>query len=340
MKKLLLLATSLCLAASAMAAEQRGGTIKQTTIKYNVPTCENCKTTAYEETIRPKRAPVAQPAPCSACAAAAPAAPCAKADNTCANKNLGIANPVFFVKRGQVSLDTTGNLWKQPKGAYAEKGEKNGEFRGYDVQEDIYYGLYDRLALHLNAGYTFQAPKTSQWKAEKPSPVRHTSTYSGTVGLAYHLIDTCPFDLIVGVDGTWGRVNTSKQGFYYANHAPGVIKDFSEKYTRITPRAVAGFHIGYVTPYLWGAYSFAHSKAKGLDEDFYHVAPGVYIQPSKYWAVDLNAEKFRHDKWQYKAGLDLYPYKNMAVGLQVFAKEPFDDPMYTYGAAARLKFVF
>jgi len=340
MKKLLLLATSLCLAASAMAAEQRGGTIKQTTIKYNVPTCENCKTTAYEETIRPKRAPVAQPAPCSACAAAAPAAPCAKADNTCANKNLGIANPVFFVKRGQVSLDTTGNLWKQPKGAYKIRGEKVMEERGYSLQEDIYYGIYDRLALHLNVGYAFQAPKASQWKAESPSPVAHVSSYSGTVGLAYHLIDTCPFDLIVGVDGTWGRTVRSKFGFLYRNKSVGVEPKYAVNYTRITPRATAGFHIGYVTPYLWGAYSFAHSKAKGLDEDFYHIAPGVYIQPSKYWALDLNVEKIEDQKLQYNAGIDLYPYKNMAVGFQVFAKEPFDDPIYTYGAAARLKFVF
>ena len=336
MKKLLLFATSLCLAVSATAAEQGAGTIKQTTIKYNVPTCENCKTTAYEETIRPKRAPVAKPAPCSACAAA-PASPCAKKeDGVCANKNLGIANPTFFVKPGQVSLDTKGNLWKQP----TKRSKNRGQRYGYTVAEDIYYGLYDRLALHLTAGYAFQAPKASQYKAQIGSPVRHNSSYDGTVGLMYHLIDKCPFDLMVGLDGTWGRATVSKHLAEYADGSKEIEPKYGANYTFITPRAVAGFHIGYVTPYVWAAYSFAHSKDKGLDEDFYHVAPGVYIQPSKYWAIDLNAEKIEQQKWQYNAGIDVYPYKNMAIGLQAFAKEPLKDPMFIYGGSARVKFVF
>ncbi|MBP5344444.1 MAG: hypothetical protein J6Y85_05185 [Alphaproteobacteria bacterium] len=330
MKKFLLFATSLCLAASAMAAEQGAGTIKQTTIKYNVPTCENCKTTTYEETYRSgkPRPPMARPAPCATCAAEKP---CAKSeDGTCANKNLGIANPLFFVKPGQVSSETIGSVWKAPKGAEKNAaGEKSGESRGYDVAERIYYGLYDRLALHLEGGYAFQAPKTKQYKAWMGAPVPHYSSYNGTVGLNYHLIDKCPLDLIVGLDGTWGR----------AVYKQGDIKD-GVNYTRITPNARLGVHVGYVTPYLVASYSFAHSHDKGLAEDFYHIAPGVYIQPSKYFAFDVNAEKIEHEKWQYNAGIDVYPYKNMAVGIQLHAVKPFDHPMYTYGAGAHVKFVF
>ena len=337
MKKLLFLATALCLAASAVAAEQ-GGKIKQTTIRYNAPTCENCKTTSYEETIYPSRpARPVQPA-CSSCAAPAPApAPCAAPRACVENSELGIANPLFFVKPGQFSSETIGSLWKQPK----NKKKDTGESRGYDVAERIYFGLYDRLALHLEGGYAFQAPKTKQYKAFEGAPVPHYSSYDGTVGLTYHLIDTCPFDLMVGVDGTWGR----------ARFKQGDVKD-GHNFAFVTPTATAGFtftpfktHDGRtdryftISPYIKAAYSFDVADSK-YEDDFYHFGPGLYIQPSKYYAFDIYAEKVEHEKWQYNAGLDLYPYKNLAVGFNLHAKQPLDDPMYIYGIAGHIKFVF
>ena len=362
MKKLLLLATTLCFASTAVAANQ-GGVVKQTTIKYNAPTCENCKTTAYEETVHavpPAR--LVPPPTCNTCAQPAPyVAPAQQPCPSCIDNNhLGIAHPLFFVKPGQVSLETIGSLWKQPKGAYKKHGELNGEQRGYDVAERIYYGLYDRLALKLQGGYAFQAPKTKQYNSDPPggSPVPHNSSYDGTVGLAYHLIDTCPFDLIVGVDGTWGRA-TEKNGRDLNNG--NIVKKDSHNYTFITPNAVLGFNWtpkfrtqdGYektivVSPYFRIDYNFAHASHGYDAKNFYHLGPGIYIQPSKYFALDLYAEKTntrdpntgKRDYWQYNAGFDVYPYQNMAIGMNLHAKKPFDDPMFVYGGAAHVKFVF
>jgi len=343
MKRLLLLATTLCLAASAMAAEQ-GGMVKQTTIRYNVPTCENCKTTNYEETVFPAPRPVARPPmPAAPCASCGMATPCPQGQSSCIDNNkLGIAHPLFFVKPGQVSLETIGSVWKQPKGAYKKDGDISGEMRGYDAAERIYVGLYKRLALHLEGGYAFQAPKTKQYKADMGAPVPHYSSYDGTVGLSYHLIDTCPFDMMVGVDGTWGRA-VEKRGEY---------KD-GANYTFVTPNLVAGFNWSprsfdsrgrrnqfVLSPYIKAAYSFAHSSDHDLSEDFYHIAPGLYVQLNKYLALDFSAEKIEHQKWQYNAGFDVYPVPNLAIGMNVHAKKPLDDPMYVYGAAAHIKLLF
>ena len=323
MKKVLLFATALCLSASAAAADN-AGTVKQTTIRYNVPTCENCKTTTYEETMYPAKR-VAPPAP--ACVTCAPYAK--PAGKPCVDNNsVGVANPLFFVKPGQTSSETIVSFWKQPKGAYKVNGVKSGEIRGYDVAERIYIGLYDRLALHLEGGYAFQAPKTKQYKADMGSPVPHWDSFDGTVGLTYHLVDTCIFDMMVGLDGTWGRAEEKWE------------KRDGASYTFITPNVVAGFNFGPVTPYIRAAYSFADSKDRGLDEDFYHVAGGLYIQPSKYYAFDLSLEKIEREKLQYNAGFDVYPYKNVAVGMRLVAKKPFDHPMFAYGTDAHVKIVF
>ena len=339
MKKILLFATALCLSVSATAAEN-AGTVKQTTIRYNVPTCENCKTTTYKEVVRPQPVmpvrPIAQPVakPCTTCGApyARPAGmPCVD------NNDLGITNPLFFVKPGQTSSESIVSLWKQPKGAYKEDGEKSGEIRGYDVAERIYAGLYDRLALHLEAGFAFQAPKTEQFKADVGSPVPHHSSYDGTVGLTYHLIDTCIFDMMVGVDGTWGRAVLK-----YGDEKDGV------NFTVVTPNVMMGFRLGYLTPYLRASYDFAHSKDHDLNIDSYRLIPGLYFQPNKYFAVNASLDKIKHKKKprngehkdQYTIGLDVFPYKNVAIGAEATLVKPFNHPMYTFGGSGHVKILF
>lgn len=330
---------------------------KQTVVRYNVPTCKNCQTTTTVNRVVSGTEPVMAPVPCptgscnntcTTCGAVAPApapvpAPAPKA-KSCVfdNHKYAIGNPLFVLKEGQFSSDTVGGYWVQPKkitydGTYDEHGDPNGvlrgRFDGWQVAEQIMYGITDWLSLKLQGGYQANRPKKSTWNlAEntRGTPVPHNYSYDGTVGLQAHAIDTCNFDLIVGVDGTWGKVG----------YKEGECKD-SKNYTLVTPYAIMGGQVTkYVTPYVQAGYTFAVDTDKKVADDAYAIQPGFYIQPSKYFAIHPYIRKVEHEKPEWNLALDFYPYQNLVVGVEGTAVSWTNHPMDLYGISGRIKMTF
>ena len=356
MKKILLFASALA-GFSVMAQAQEATTIKTTTVSYSVPTCTNCRTTTQTKTTYPEPEPV-----CTTCAAtpvvAQPVAMKRKEKKSILcrdNHDFGIRNPLFTLKEGQLSIQQVDGVFKEPKRKRhrpdASGADERGEYRGYNAYGRVMYGLTDRWSIQVFGGKKYAIPKTSQYRAslrqayidqgleppEKPGPVPHQSGYNVNIGTYYHIVDLCHLDVIVGVEGMWHREKTK----------------LGDKITRINglawqPTITVGSNWGWFTPYVNAAYKWDHTKAikdasgnkKWVKTDGYMVNPGIYIQPSKYYAFDFNIEKPEDVTAHWNAGVDFYPYKNIALGLQFNSRRPFRDPMYMYGLSGVAKVVF
>ena len=313
---------------------------KQTVVRYNVPTCKNCRTTTTVNRVVGNTAePVVAPVPCSTgcnntCATCgAPAAP-----KSCVfdNHKYAIANPLFVLKEGQFSSDTVGGYWVQPKKIIRTGGEDDiirGRYDGWRVAEQVMYGITDWLALKVQGGYQAFRPKKSTWNLaddKRGTPVDHNYSYDGTVGLQAHALDFCHFDLIVGVDATLGRAGYKKDGC--KGH---------EDYKLVTPYAIMGGQITkYVTPYLQAGYTFAIDTKKEVADNTYALQPGFYIQPNKYFAIHPYINKVEHKKPEWKLGLDFYPYQNLVVGIEGGAISWTHNPMDNYSVSGRVKMTF
>ena len=326
---------------------------KQTVVRYNVPTCKNCRTTTTVNRVMGNGEPVTAPVPC----------PTGNCNNTCTtcgqkaepvyvqkpkscvfdNHKYAIANPLFVLREGQFSSDTVAGYFVQPKNlTYVGKNPVTGEddysgnyrFDGWNVAEQVMYGITDWLSFKLQGGYQANRPKKSTWymvnNGPNPSPVPHNYSYDGTVGLQAHAINTCNFDLIVGVDATWGK----------AGYKQGSCKD-SENYKLVTPYAIVGGQITeYVTPYLQAGYTFAVDTKREVADDSYALQPGFYIQPSKYFAIHPYITKIEHKKPEWNLALDFYPYQNLVVGIEGSAVSWDKNPMGMYGVSGRIKMTF
>ncbi|MGN0919340.1 MAG: hypothetical protein ACI4OR_01070 [Alphaproteobacteria bacterium] len=330
---------------------------KQTVVRYNVPTCKNCQTTTTVNRVMGGAEPVMAPVPC-------PSGNCNKPCTTCGapvapvvapapiqkpkscvfdNHKYAIANPLFVLKKGQFSSDTVAGYFVQPKDlTYLGYNTVTGEhdyagryrFNQWHVAEQVMYGITDWLSVKLQAGYQANRPKKSTWylvnNGANPDPVVHNYSYDATIGLQAHAVDTCNFDLIVGVDATWGK----------AGYKQGACKD-SEDYKLVTPYAIMGGQITkYVTPYLQAGYTFAVDTKKELADDAYALQPGIYIQPSKYFAIHPYINKVEHQKPEWNLALDFYPYQNLVVGIEGSAVSWDKDPMGMYGISGRIKMTF
>lgn len=357
MKKLLLLASALA-SFSVVAEAQEAATIKTTTVQYQVPTCTNCRTTTQIRTTYPEPAPV-----CNTCqqAVAQPVMMKKKEKKSikCSdNHELGIRNPLFVLKQGQFSIQQVDGVFKEPKRQLKSidplTGKKNvkGEYRGYQAYGRVVYGLTDKWYVQAFGGKKYTIPKTSQYRkmqaeiAEKQGrpelahgPIPHESGYDANVGTYYHILDLCHLDAIVGIEGTWHREKT-KTG---------------DQVRRINgwgwaPTVTLGSTWGWFTPYITAAYRWDHThavkdqitgKKEWVDSHGYYINPGIYIQPSKWYAFDFNMQKQEHeDDEQYNVGIDFYPYKNIALGAQFNSRRPFSNPMHMYGVSGVAKIVF
>ena len=330
------------------AQPQTGSSVyqKQTVVRYNVPTCKNCQTTTTVSRVVNGAEPVAAPVPCptgacnktcTACGAAAPApAPAPKKSCVFNNHKYAIANPLFVLKEGQFSSDTVAGYYVQPK-KITMTGERTGvlrfRFDGWMAAEQVMYGITDWLSVKVQGGYQANRPKKSTWNLasdKRGTAVPHNYSYDGTVGLQAHAIDTCYFDMIVGVDATWGK----------AGYKEGDCKD-SENYKLVTPYAIVGGQVTkYVTPYVQAGYTFAVDTKKELADDAYQIQPGFYIQPSKYFAIHPYINKVEHEKPEWNLALDFYPYQNLVVGIEGSAVSLTHDPMDNYGVSGRIKMTF
>lgn len=324
---------------------------KQTVVRYNIPTCKNCQTTTTVNRVIGGAEPVMAPVPCSTgncnntcttCGAAPIAAPVA-APKSCVfdNHKYAIANPLFVLKKGQFSSDTVAGYFVQPKDMtfvgydpVKDEDDYTGNYRwnSWQVAEQVMYGITDWLSLKLQGGYTSFRPKKTTFNLANNGhlPVPHNYSYDATVGLQAHAVDTCNFDLIVGVDATWGK----------AGYKEGGCKD-SENYKLVTPYAIMGGQITkYVTPYLQAGYTFAVDTKKEVADDVYALQPGLYIQPSKYFAIHPYIHKVEHEKPEWNLALDFYPYQNLVLGVEGSAVSWDKHPMGLYGISGRMKMTF
>ena len=313
---------------------------KQTVVRYNVPTCENCKTTT---TVTRTGAKVEQPAcaTCNTCpTCAAPVVAPVKREKSCVynNHEYAIGNPLFVLKQGQISTEAVGGYFVNPKGARkGPGGAPSGRYQQWDAAGRIMYGLTDWLSVKAQGGYWAGRYNTKQWKSQETVRVPHESSYSGTVGLEAHALDFCNLDLLVGVEGTWGESRYKDENC-----------DLKDDFATITPYATLGLQVTpYVTPYIQAGYSFllhpshSYNAAKDRNEDDrYILQPGLYIQPSKYWAIHPYIVKERYEKPEWNLGLDFYPYKNLVFGVEGSAVSWTHNPMDMFGISGHLKMVF
>ena len=320
---------------------------KKTVVRYNVPTCKNCQTTTTVNRVVSGE-PVVAPVPCqtgncnntcTTCGAPAPV-PVQK-PKSCVfdNHKYAIGNPLFVLKEGQFSSDTVAGVWRQPKKVRRDETTGDdvvtGSFEGWDVAEQVMYGLNDWLSVKLQGGYSAFRRKKTTWRLAETGPVPHNYSYEGTVGLQAHALDTCNFDVIVGVDATWGK----------AGYKEGSCKD-SENYKMVTPYAIVGGQVTkYVTPYVQAGYTFAIDSKKRVDgkeivDDAYMIQPGFYIQPNKYFAIHPYINKVEHEKPEWNLGLDFYPYQNLVVGIEGSAISFTHDPAQWYGISGHVKMTF
>ena len=341
MKKILLFASALA-GFSAIAQAQEATTVKTTTVQYTVPTCTNCRTTTQTKTTYPEPEPV-----CTTCepVVAQPVMMQRKEKKSVVcndNHDLGIRNPLFTLKEGQLSIQQVDGVFKEPKRAHKRRnaaGEKVMimEHRGYNAYGRVMYGLTDKWSVQLFGGKKYSTPKTSQYKTHRGSPVPHSSGYNASLGTYYHLIDLCHLDMIVGVEGMWHREKT-KTG----NHTSRVNGLAWQPVVTIVS------NWGWFTPYIIASYQWDHTKdvkknstkKTWIKSDGYLVNPGIYIQPSKWYAFDFNVDKPEDRSAQWNAGVDFYPYKNFVLGAQFNARRPFRHPMQMYGVSGVAKIVF
>ncbi len=347
MKKILFLASAL-VGFAGVASAQEVGTVKTTTVQYQAPTCTNCRTTTEVRTVYPE---VKQYVAMPAVAEAEPVQDSQKKLTvTCKeNNDLPIRNPLFVLGQGKFSVQEAANGYKEPsrKVGVRADGEtiKSLEYVGWDAHMRVAYGITDRWSLQVWGGKQYSRPKTSNYRAATNGigPVPHTSAYDVSLGSYYHLLDFCYLDLIVGVEANWHR-HKVKQG-------ERVVRDNGWGWA---PTATIGSNIGWFTPYFTFAYQFDHTKLHEdpsregdkskhwKDSHGYYYDVGVYMQPSKWWALNFHIQKIERAKLkpQWTLGVDFYPYKNVVVGIEANTRRPYDDPMYMYGAAAFAKIVF
>lgn len=357
MKKLLLLASALT-GFAVVAQAQEATTVKTTTVQYQVPTCTNCRTTTQIMTTYPEPEPV-----CTTCqpAVAQPVVMKRKEKKKLRvkcheNNDLGIRNPLFVLGEGQLSIQQVDGVFKEPKRTLKSRdpltGEKNvkGEYRGYQAYGRVAYGITDKWYVQAFGGKKYTIPKTSQYRAylEEVSrrahvpvvngPIPHESGYDANLGTYYHILDLCHLDMIVGLEATWHREKTKTGDHIRRINGWGW-----------DPTVTIGSNWGWFTPYVTASYMWDHTKAikdevtgkkHWVDSHGYYVNPGIYIQPSKWVGFDFNIQKQEHEVGQWNAGVDFYPYKNIALGVQLNARRPFKHPMHMYGASAVGKVVF
>ncbi len=355
MKKLLLLASTLA-GFTVVAEAQEATTIKTTTVQYQVPTCTNCRTTTQVRTTYPEPEPV-----CNTCAEPVVAQPVMmkkkeKRRVKCNdNHELGIRNPLFVLREGQFSIQEVDGVFKEPKRKLKSidplTGEKNikGEYRGYQAYGRVVYGITDKWHVQLFGGKKYTIPKTSQYRkmqeeiahitGEKgDTHIPHESGYDANIGTYYHVLDLCHLDVIAGIEGTWHREKTKTGSQIRRINGWGW-----------DPTVTIGSNWGWFTPYITAAYRWDHThivknkttgKKEWEDTHGYYINPGIYIQPSKWYAIDFNVQKQEHEEEQYNLGVDYYPYKNIALGVQVNTRRPFGDPMHMYGVSGVAKIVF
>ncbi|MBQ3695678.1 MAG: hypothetical protein II938_01740 [Alphaproteobacteria bacterium] len=351
MKKFLLVASALA-GFTTMAQAQEATTVKTTTVQYQVPTCTNCRTTTQVKTTYPEPEPV-----CTTCepVVAQPVMMKRKEKKKILcrdNHELGIRNPLFVVKEGQLSIQQVDGVFKEPKRTHKRPNPATGERhtlienRGYQAYGQVVYGITDRWSVKAFGGKKYSIPKTSQYRAmmeeafgdDHYAAIPHTSGYDANLGTYYHVLDLCHLDVILGIEGTWHREKTKR----------------GDEVKRVNgwgwrPTVTIGSNWGWFTPYVTASYVFDHTKViknavtgkKGWEDDHkYIVNPGIYIQPSKWYAFDFSVNKPEDQTAQWNAGVDFYPYKNIALGAQFNARRPFRDPMHMYGVSGVAKVVF
>ena len=311
---------------------------KQTVVRYNVPTCKNCQTTTTVSRSVNAPEPVVATSPCATggCRTCSSCAAAATNRQSCVfnNHRYAIANPLFVLKKGQFSSDTNAGYTVRPKKYFFTTPTQivvDSRYNGWQVAEQIMYGITDWLSLKVEGGYSANRAKKSTWNLTpdtRGTSPRRNYDYNGKIGLQAHAVDFCNFDLIVGVDAKWGK----------AGFKEGSCKD-SADYKFVTPYAIMGTQITkYVTPYVQAGYNFA-VDTKGADDN-YVVQPGFYIQPSKYWALHPYVILEEHRKPEWRMGLDFYPYQNVVVGVEGSAIALDNDPMDSYGIFGRVKMTF
>ena len=351
MKKLLLFASALTGFALVAQAEEPT-TIKTTTVQYSVPTCTNCRTTTEVRTVYPEQQPV-----CTTCGTPA-AEPVVmvkdsqkQLDVPCAdNHELGIRNPLFTLKQGQIMGRLTGSLYKEPKRRTPPKGDNRRDLvenRGSTLSGRLTYGLTDKWSISAWATKGFVTPKKKSVDAETwYLDGYHQSEYRAHLATEYHLLDLCHFDLFVGLEG---QMNQDR--IEYRSERNG-SKRFKTNGYGWSPTIKAGFPIGWFTPYIQAAYSWdrhqevdytsATNKKSWKKTHGYYVNPGLYFQPSKWVGFDFNYQKWEKSstKPQWNARVDFYPYKNVSISLSASAKEPTKHPMQMYEGTLDLGIVF
>ncbi len=349
MKKLLLLASALT-GFAFVAEAQEATTIKTTTVQYQVPTCSNCRTTTQVRTTYPEPEPV-----CNTCqqVVAQPVVMKKKEQKKVGikcheNSELGIRNPLFVLKEGQFSIQQVDGVFKEPKGRKGEppapRGTVYGEYLGYSAYGQVVYGLTDKWSLHILGGKTYSRPKTKQYRAaqiaqgQPPAPIPHSSSYDATLATYYHVLDLCHLDVLLGVEGTWHRLKTKMGDLIRRVNSWGA-----------GPAVKVGSNWGWFTPYVNASYMWGRhqnivdpetGKKEWDDNDGLWVNPGLYIQPSKWYAFDFSVDKTEHRKEQWNAGFDIYPYKNIVFGAQFNSRRPFKHPMDMFGVSGVAKVVF
>ena len=341
MKKILLFASALT-GFAVVAQAQEAPTVKTTTVQYQVPTCSSCVTTTQVRTTYPEPT-------CNTCGETVVAQPVVmkrveeKKDVQCRdNHELGIRNPLFVLKKGQASAQLAAGAYKEPKhetGKIAPAGDKEVEIgrRGWEANARLMYGITDKWSVQALAGASRHMPKPSQYRAAGAiGAVPKNDVYNAMIGTYYHLVDLCHFDAIVGIEGGWQRSEVRK----------GDAKRHLDGWN-VSPTATIGSTWGWFTPYLTASYRFNRNETRDMkgkkdwdSENEYYLNPGVYIQPSKWYAFDLNLQKREHQGTQWNAGVDFYPYKNVVFGVMLSARHPYKNPMHMYGASAVGKIVF
>ena len=249
-----------------------------------------------------------------------------------------LANPLFVPKKKQFSLDSVGGFFVTPKGGIYKKynpstGEmdKNGRLEQWQIAEQFLYGITDWLTLKLQGGYTFLRPNSKQYKASSAytGSTPHDFSYNNVFGFQAQAVSSNYFDMIVGVDFGWGK----------ATHKQGSVKE-SKEYQLIAPYTVLGTKLGWVTPYLQASYTFIVTGKKEVAKNSYTLQPGLYIQPSQYFAIHpyLSKEEYKRPTWNL--GVDFYPFQNVVIGGEGSAISLDKHPMRMFGFSGRIKVAF
>lgn len=350
MKKFLLLATVLT-GFSLVAKAEEPTTIKTTTVQYTAPTCTNCRTTTQVRTVYPNAMP--QPT-CSTCETQSTCSTCGvqpvlvkdsqkEIAVPCSdNHELGMRNPIFTLRQGQVLARETGGVFKEPKHYDKYDKEDKAENRGGSLYTTLSYGLTDRWSITAWGGKNYSAPKKKSLGPGYRGAIPHWHTYKARLDTEVHVLDLCNFDAFLGVEGEWHR--EKEQRGKTAHRVSGV---------EWGPTAKVGLTLGWFTLYTQGSYTWDHVHTKTYRSDMktrkswkrthgYYVNPGIYFQPSKWFGLDFDYQKHEESsvrpQWNIRA--DFYPYKNVSLSLQGNARQPYKHPMQMYGVTADVGIIF